>query len=145
MQMHQVRVIAYNALRIVAGLAFLTHGGQKLFGLFGAHAAITPLFHPAQFFAHFFPFGVAGILEFFGGTLMVLGLFSRPVAFVISGEMAVTYLWMHFGFGQRSIWWWSNHGELPLLYCYIWLFFFAHGPGGFSLDGWLARKRAATS
>ena len=130
----RVRVISHSALRIAAGLAFMTHGGQKLFGLFGAHQAIAPLFHRSEFFPRLFPWGTAGILEFFGGTLMALGLFSRPVAFLISGEMAVTYFWMHFGFGQRSIWWWSNHGELPLLYCFIWLFFFAHGPGSFSLD-----------
>jgi putative oxidoreductase len=137
-----VRAISHNALRIVAGVAFMTHGGQKLFGLFGAHAAIAPLLHPSGFVARFFPFGVAGILEFFGGALMALGLLSRPVAFLISGEMAVTYFWMHFGFGQRSIWWWSNHGELPLLYCFIWLFFYAHGPGSFSLDA-LRTKRGA--
>ena len=134
MLMQRVRVISDTALRIVAGAAFMTHGGQKLFGLFGAHQAMAPLFHPSQFLHVFFPWGLAGVLEFVGGALMALGLLSRPVAFLISGEMAVTYFWMHFGFGQRSIWWWSNHGELPLLYCFIWLFFFAHGPGSFSLD-----------
>ena len=138
--MQRARVITYNALRIVAGFTFLAHGGQKLFGLFGAHAVVAPLLQPGQFVARFFPFGLAGVLEFFGGALMVLGLLSRPVAFLIAGEMAVTYFWMHFGFGQRSIWWWSNHGELPLLYCYLWLFFFAHGPGSFSLDAWRGKK-----
>lgn len=145
MHMQRLRVITYNALRIVAGVAFMTHGGQKLFGLFGAHVAMAPLFHPSQFFARFFPFGLAGILEFFGGLAMALGLFSRPVAFVIAGEMAVTYFWMHFGLGQRSIWWWSNRGELPLLYCYLWLFFFANGPGGFSLDAWRGRRGAGSA
>ena len=143
MLMERAKVVSYNALRIVAGLAYLTHGGQKLFGLFGAHAAAAPLLHPAQFFAHFFPFGLAGILEFFGGSLILLGLWTRPVAFLVAGEMAVTYFWMHFGFGQRSIWWWSNRGELPLLYCYIWLFYFAHGAGSFSLDAWRAKRRRA--
>lgn len=141
MQMQRLQVITYNALRIVAGLAFMTHGGSKLFGLFGDQPPAAPLAPFSQFLSHFWPFGMAGILEFFGGWLMVLGIFGRQVAFIIAGEMAVTYFWRHFGFGERSIWWWSNRGELPLLYCYIWLFFFAHGSGSFSLDAWMAKRK----
>jgi putative oxidoreductase len=141
MLMERLREVTYNALRIVAGIAFLTHGGQKLFGLFGDRAAMAPLLPIGQFPDHLFPFGVAGILEFFGGALMALGLFARPVAFIVAGEMAITYFWRHFGFGEHSIWWWSNHGELPLLYCYIWLFFCAHGAGTFSLDALRAGRR----
>ncbi len=145
MLMQRVQIITYNALRIVAGVAFMTHGGAKLFGLFSDRPAIAPLFHFADFLAKFFPFGMAGILEFVGGLLMVLGLFGRQVAFLIAGEMAVTYFWQHFAFGQHSLWWWSNRGELPLLYCYIWLFFFGNGTGSFSLDAWLAKRRTAPS
>jgi len=141
--MQRLQPITYNALRIVAGLAFLTHGGSKLFGLFSDRPAPAPLFQLGEFFANFWPVGMAGILEFFGGALMVLGLFAPQVAFVIAGEMAVTYFWRHWGFGENSLWWWGNRGELPLLYCYIWLFFWGHGSGSFSVDAWLKKKRAA--
>lgn len=138
--MQRVRVITHNALRIVAGVAFMTHGGAKLFGLFSERPPMAPLFHFSEFLAKFFPFGMAGILEFFGGILMALGLFAPQVAFLIAGEMAVAYFWQHFGLGKNSIWWWSNRGELPLLYCYIWLFFWGNGAGTFSLDAWLAKR-----
>ncbi len=75
--------LTLNALRVVAGLLFMTHGGQKLFGWFGAESSFTA----------FWPFGVAGVLEFFGGLAIALGLFPRYVAFVVAGEMAVTFFW----------------------------------------------------
>jgi hypothetical protein len=77
MLMQHLQVITYNALRIVAGIAFMTHGGQKLFGFFSDRPAMAPLLHLGEFLAHFWPFGMAGILEFFGGLLMVLGRFGR--------------------------------------------------------------------
>ncbi|MBI2073934.1 MAG: DoxX family protein [Gemmatimonadetes bacterium] len=141
--MQRLQPISYNALRIVAGLAFMTHGGQKLFGLFGAEQPAAPIVPFGMFLDRFWPFGMAGLLEFFGGLLMTLGLFTPQVAFVIAGEMAVTYFWRHWGFGDRSIWWWGNRGELPLLYCYIWLLFWGHGSGSFSLDAWLAKRKKA--
>lgn len=142
--MQRVQPITYNALRIVAGLAFMTHGGAKLFGLFSDRPPMAPLFQIGEFLARFWPFGMAGILEFFGGALMVMGLFAPQVAFILAGEMAVTYFWRHWGLGANSLWWWSNRGELPLLYCYIWLFFWGNGSGTFSLDAWVARGKSST-
>jgi len=135
--------VTFNALRLVTGAAFMTHGGQKLFGWFGAEQAAAPLLSFGTFLERFWPVGLAGLLEFFGGLLVALGLFTPQVAFVIAGEMAVTYFWRHWGFGERSIWWWANRGELALLYCYLWLFFWGHGSGSISLDAWLQRKKAA--
>ena len=142
--MQRLQPISYNALRVVAGIAFMTHGGSKLFGLFSDRPASVPLFPFGEFLANFWPVGLAGILEFFGGIMMAVGLFAPQVAFVIAGEMAVTYFWRHWGFGENSIWWWGNRGELPLLYCYIWLLFWGHGSGSFSVDAWLKKRRAVT-
>ena len=77
--------------------------------------------------------GVAGVLETAGGVLMLLGLFTRPVAFVLSGEMAVAYFTQH---APQGVWWWPilNGGELAVLFCFIWLFFCVAGPGPWSLD-----------
>jgi putative oxidoreductase len=119
-----------NALRIVAGLLFMQHGYQKLFAGFGAEAA-------ADFMTKFW---FAGMLEFYGGALIVLGLFTRPVAFLLAGEMAVAYFTTHFPRGWFPI---LNRGELPILFSWIYLFIAANGGGAFSLDGLLAaRKRA---
>jgi putative oxidoreductase len=82
---------------------------------------------------------VAGIIEFFGGTLIMLGLFTRPVAFICSGEMAVAYFWMHFAMG--GFWPWNNRGEVVALFSFIFLFFAVAGPGAFSLDALLRRKK----
>jgi putative oxidoreductase len=82
--------------------------------------------------------GVAGILEIAGGTLMLLGLFSRPVAFVLSGEMAVAYFRAH---APRGGWPILNGGELAVLFCFVWLFFSAAGPGPLSLDAIWRKKR----
>ena len=122
-----------NALRIMAGFLFMTHGGQKLFGWFGAERA----------FSAFWPVGVAGILEFFGGTALALGLCTRYVAFVVAGEMAVTYFWRHMAM-RGGFWPWENRGELPALYCFIWLFIWASGGGAWTLESWVrARLRRA--
>jgi putative oxidoreductase len=123
--------LTLNALRIMAGFLFMTHGGGKLFGWFGAEGSFTA----------FWPMGVAGILEFFGGLAIALGLFTRYVAFVVAGEMAVAYFWRHVG-GSGNIWPWANRGELALLYCFIWLFIWASGGGSKTLDAWLARRKA---
>jgi len=96
--------LTLNALRIVAGLLFMTHGGGKLFGWFGAPGPMSGVW----------PFGVAGVLEFCGGLAIALGLFTRYVAFVVAGEMAVTYFWMHSA-RNGSILPWVNHGERPAL------------------------------
>ncbi len=118
-----------SVLRIVAGALFVAHGTQKLFGVPG-HPFHAPVFAVSLMFA-------AGVLETFGGALMVLGLFTRPVAFVLSGEMAVAFFMQHYPGGPWPI---LNGGELAVLYCFLWLFFCVAGPGPISLDK--LRKRA---
>jgi putative oxidoreductase len=87
-------------------------------------------------------FWVAGVLETFGGLLIVLGLFTRPVAFLLAGEMAVSYFTAH---APRSFWPVINGGEHTVLYCFIYLYLFATGPGSFSLDALLRRQRLPSS
>jgi putative oxidoreductase len=116
-----------SALRMAAAAVFIPHGMQKLLGMFGSPGTAPML---SQMW-------VAGVLELFGGSLMLLGLFTRPVAFVLSGEMAVAYLQAHAPRGQWPI---QNGGELAVLFCFIWLFFAAAGPGPWSLDA-IVRKR----
>ena len=79
--------------------------------------------------------GVGGILEVFGGFLLLLGLFTRPVAFLLAGEMAVAYFQFHF---PQSFWTVVNNGVAAVLYCFVWLYFSAAGAGPWSLD---ARRR----
>ena len=110
----------YALLRLVAGLAFAQHGAQKLFGLLGGNAA--PL--TSQF-------GLAGIIEFVGGIMIALGLFTSPVAFIASGEMAWAYFQQHF---PRGFWPIQNGGELAVLYCFIFLYLSAVGSGKLSID-----------
>lgn len=111
----------YALLRIVAGLAFAQHGAQKLFGLLGAKQAV-PLMSQ---------FGLAGVIEFVGGILIALGLFTSPIAFVASGQMAWAFFQSHL---PRGFWPIMNGGELAVLYCFIFLYFAAVGSGKFSLD-----------
>lgn len=118
-----------SALRIAAAAIFIPHGTQKLLGFPAAGG--TP--HFAMFSQMWF----AGVLEMCGGTLMLLGLFTRPVAFVLAGEMTVAYYLQHF---PRGAWPILNGGELAVLFCAIWLFFTAAGPGPWSLDA-IVRKR----
>ncbi len=75
--------------------------------------------------------GAAGVLELFGGLLLLLGLFTRPVAFILSGQMAVAYFFFHAG---QDLWPLINKGELAALYCFVFLFFAAAGPGAFAID-----------
>jgi putative oxidoreductase len=111
----------YAALRIVAGLAFAQHGAQKLFGLLGAKQA-APLMSQM---------GMAGAIEFVGGILIALGLFTSPVAFLASGEMAWAYFQAH---APRGFWPIQNGGELAVLYCFIFLYVSAIGSGKLSID-----------
>lgn len=129
----QWRSLAHSALRIAAGLAYFSHGAQKLLGWFGGFG---PGGGSAELMSRF---GIAGTIETIGGALLIMGLFTRPVAFITSGEMAVTYFWMHWG-GSGQVFWWQNHGETPLLYCFIWFLFAAWGPGAFSLDAWIRKQ-----
>jgi putative oxidoreductase len=127
---------ALSLLRIIAGFLFTFHGAQKLFGLFGGmggHGAQAPVLSLPWF---------AAILEFFGGLLMVLGLFTRPVAFILSGEMAFAYFRVH---APRAFWPIANMGELAVLYCFIFLYFSAAGAGPISVDWMIGRRRRKNS
>ena len=120
-------------LRIVTGLAFMTHGLPKLFGWLGGFGG------PGEAAELMSRFGVAGVLETFGGLLIVIGLLTRPVAFLLAGQMAVAYFWIHSGFSDP--WWWTNGGEKAMLFSFIFLFFSAWGAGPFSVDARLAARR----
>ena len=130
----RMRSAAVNLLRIAAGLAYFSHGAQKLFGWFGGFG---PDGGTVDLMSRF---GAAGIIEVVAGILLVSGLFTRISAFIASGQMAVTYFWMHWA-RSGEMWWWDNRGELPLLYCFIWLFFAAWGAGSFSVDRWWQQRR----
>jgi len=123
----------HSLLRVVTGALFMEHGLQKLFGL---------LLDPSQPWRGappaFSQFWFAGVLETFGGALIVLGLFTRPVAFLLAGEMAVAYFTAHF---PRSFWPVINGGEHTVLYCFIYLYLFATGAGPFSVDAELKARR----
>ncbi|TMH67782.1 MAG: DoxX family protein [Betaproteobacteria bacterium] len=125
---------AQALLRIVTAYLFLVHGMSKLFGI--PHVAA---FDKLQLFSLI---GVAGILELVGGVLLLLGLFTRPVAFVLCGEMAFAYFIGHAGGGHVLVPM-LNRGELAVLYCFVFLFFAAAGGGAWSLDAVRRRPAAA--
>ena len=118
-------------LRIGAALLFMQHGLQKLFGLFGGFGA------PGETVELASQFGLAGILETFGGLLLLLGLFTRPVALLLALEMLVAFFQAHFPRGGVPL---ENGGEVPLLYMLVFLFFLGNGAGPASIDN---RRRAA--
>ena len=133
MNMDLLKQIALTLLRIVAGLLFLQAGGMKLFDWFGGI--------PAEFGGHpplLSQTWIGGVLEFYGGVAILLGLFTRPVAFILSGEMAVAYFQFHQPNGAWPI---QNHGEPAVLLCFIFLFFAAYGAGPWSIDGLLRRRK----
>lgn len=135
MNMSKAAQIAYLLLRLVAGLLFMHAGSMKLLGWFGgmpgAAGGTAPLMSQI---------GIGGALEFYGGIAIMLGLFTRPVAFILSGEMAVAYWQFHFPKGAWPI---QNHGEPAVLFCYIFLFMAAQGGGEWSVDEWIRRRRTA--
>jgi putative oxidoreductase len=119
---------AYALLRFMAGAMFAFHGAQKLFGAFGAERMTG---NPLML--------VAGIIEFFGGLLIALGLAGSYAAFVSSGEMAVAYFMAHASSG--GIWPIVNKGELAVLYCFVFLYISARGSGEYSLDAVMVKPR----
>lgn len=125
--------LAHSALRIAAGAAYFSHGAQKLLGWFGGFGDGGT----AELMTRF---GAAGVIETVAGACIILGLFTRPLAFIASGEMAVAYFWIHTG-GSGQLFWWQNRGELVMLYSFIFLYFAATGAGPHSLDAWLARRK----
>ena len=114
-----------SVLRIVAAFMFLQFGTMKLFAF---PIGMPPDGGTAPLFSQY---GLAGILEVFGGALLMLGLFTRPVAFILAGEMAVAYFQVFF---PQSFWVAVNDGVAPALYCFVWLYFSAAGAGPWSLD-----------
>ena len=125
---------AQALLRIVTAYLYLTHGTSKLLGM--PHVAN---FDNLRLFSLM---GFAGILELVGGALLLIGLFTRPVAFVLCGEMAFAYFMAHGSQGYVLVPM-LNRGELAVLYCFVFLFFAAAGAGAWSVDGARRRRTAA--
>jgi putative oxidoreductase len=115
-----------SLLRIISAALMMQHGAQKLFGVLGKEA--QPLF---SFM------GFAGVLEFGVAGLLLIGLFSRTAAFLLSGTMAVAYFQAH---APQGFWPVLNKGELAVLYCWVYFYLFAAGPGPLSVDAMLAKK-----
>jgi len=121
---------ALSVLRIIAGFTFSLHGFQKLFGAFGGlPPGVTAAFGSLVW--------TAGVLECFGGLLIMLGLFTRPVAFLLCGQMAVAYFRSH---APQGFWPNVNGGELAVLYCFVFLYLSIAGAGSVSLDHLIRRK-----
>lgn len=125
---HSDKMLA--VLRIVSALIFLLHGSQKLFGFpppgeMGQPEMFTLLW-------------VGGVIELVGGVLLLLGLFTRPVAFILSGEMAVAYWMFH---APASLFPTLNGGDAAILYCFVFLLFVFTGPGAWSLDGAISKRK----
>ncbi|HYS53087.1 MAG TPA: DoxX family protein [Thermoanaerobaculia bacterium] len=116
--------------RIVAGLVFITAGTTIVFGYPPAPMPMPPLKLMSQT-------GIGGILEIVGGLAIVLGVFTRPVAFVLAGEMAVAYFQFH---APQSFFPTANQGIPAILYCFLFLYLMVAGPGAWSIDGALARS-----
>jgi len=113
---------ALAALRIVAALLFIEHGTQKFIDFPPAEQPFGDLMNIL---------GVAGVLEVVGGVLMLIGLFTRPVAFVLCGFMAVAYFMAH---APQSFFPINNRGDAAVLFCFVFLYLTAAGPGAFALD-----------
>ena len=118
---------ALAALRIVAALAFMAHGTQKMFGF-----PASPM--GGGGFDLFSLMGIAAVLEVFGGFALLLGAFTRPVAFVLAGEMAVAFWTMHVPMGGTIIPV-ANGGDGAVLFCFVFLYLVFAGPGAWSVDG----------
>jgi len=118
------------ALRIVTALIFMEHGTQKLLGFPSGSTMQPPLFSM---------FGFAGLLELVGGLLILLGLFTRPVAFILAGEMAFAYFMGHAARGVFPV---NNGGDAAILYCFVFLYFVFSGPGAWGLDRTRSPTRA---
>jgi len=110
-----------SVLRIVVALLYLQHGLTKFFGFPGSAPASMP----------FFPIILGGLIETIGSILLLIGLFSRPAAFIMSGEMAIAYWYAHF---PRNPFPYNNGGDLAIVYCFVFLYIFFAGPGPWSVD-----------
>jgi putative oxidoreductase len=119
-----------SVLRIMTGLLFLEHGMQKLLGFPPSANPGPPLFSLL---------GLQGIIELVGGVLMVIGLFTRPVAFILAGDMAVAYFYAH---SPRGFFPLPNGGQLAILFCFVFLYLFVAGGGVWSVDQQRASSRS---
>lgn len=117
-----------SILRIIVAFLFMEHGTMKLFSFPGPF-----MFHISTFSLVWF----AGVLEVFGGFLILIGLFTRPVAFLLSGEMAIAYFMMH---ASHGFWPLLNHGEAAVFYCFVFLYLSAAGGGVWSIDHLISRN-----
>jgi putative oxidoreductase len=120
-----------SALRIVAAFMFVLAGTMKLFAF---PAGMPPDGGTVHLMSQL---GIGGVLETFGGALLLVGLYTRPVAFLLSGEMAVAYFQFCF---PHSFWPVLNNGVSAALYCFVWLYFSAAGAGPWSLDALRGKK-----
>jgi putative oxidoreductase len=134
MSWNRAERVTYFLLRVVAGLLFFQTGAMKWLGWFGGMPGSAG---PPALMSQV---GIGGILELVGGIAILLGLCTRPVAFVLAGEMAVAYFQFH---QPKGTWPIQNHGEPAVLFCFIFLYMAAHGGGEWSLDAWLARRKHA--
>jgi putative oxidoreductase len=116
------QAMVLGVLRIIVGLLFVCHGAQKVFGAFGGVPPGTPAFIKY----------LAGGIELTTGALMAIGFLTRPAAFLASGLMAFAYFMAHASGGFFPI---VNHGELAVVYCFLFLYLAAAGPGAFSIEG----------
>lgn len=123
-----------SILRIVAALLFLQHGSAKLL-----HAPAQAMFAHLQLMSLM---GVQGVIELVGGGLLAIGLLSRPVAFILCGDMAVAFFIAHFPKGWLPI---LNGGDLAVLFCFSFLYLWVAGPGPWSVDALLRGSRAAAA
>ncbi len=122
---------ALSLLRIVAALLFLLHGSSKLLGFPASPMPAPPVGSL---------FWIGGMLELVGGLMLLLGVLSRPVAFILSGEMAVAYWMVH---APQSTFPMINGGDAAILFCFVFLLIAAAGPGPWSLDASMGRKKVS--
>jgi putative oxidoreductase len=130
--------VAYLLLRLFAGLIMLQSGGTKIFGWLGGMPPGTPVDGWVT---------TGGWIEVVGGTLMLIGLFTRPAAFILSGTMAVAYWKFHYKWGEPgTVWTWptQNHGTAAAVLCFVFLLFAAHGAGMLSVDEGRSLRKAST-
>lgn len=125
-----------SVMRIMSALLFIAHGTQKLFSFPARPSADGAAPPPFEFFSLI---GAAGVLEFAGGALLLIGLFTRPVAFILSGMMAVAYFIAHH---PRTFYPVNNGGDAAILFCFIFLYLFFAGGGPLSVDSLFAKRRA---
>ena len=122
-----------SVLRIIVGFLLMPHGAMKLFGFLATKPEMGP--YPLASLM-----GFAGVLELFGGFLFLIGLFTRPVAFILSGFAAVAYFMAH---AKNGFWPIANGGELAVIYCFVFLFFVFAGGGAWAVDNLIGRGRTA--